>query len=212
MRAKTINLLFVTLFIVNAFHGTSTFADELEYSRIANDLEQKILIKSDVIEAVRTGVLQLQRACDLETNKLNDASKIENPLVKEIKSDFTDSEVFREKTQNTLVSSRTNALQTYRNNCSLLGQIIGSDETNKNMCKKAKGTIEFIDRLIPSLNKSMELEKLRSVTLNTLLKIEQLQCTSPMFSQKIYKEFQSVIEPLNDSIVDEFVRASKLIE
>lgn len=212
MNAKTINLLFFTLFNIITCYSSSPIANELEFSRVASDLEQKILIKSDVIEAVRTGVSQLQKACDLETNKLNNNPTSQNPLFEEIKSNFINAEIFQKKTQNALMSYRTNALQTYRKNCTLLGQIIGSNETDKDTCENAKQTVEFVDRLLPSLNKSMELEKLRSVTLNKLLQIEQLQCTSPMFSEKIYKEFQSVIEPLNESIVDEFVRASELIE
>ena len=71
MNAKTINLLFFTLFNIITCYSSSPIANELEFSRVASDLEQKILIKSDVIEAVRTGVSQLQKACDLETNKLN---------------------------------------------------------------------------------------------------------------------------------------------
>ena len=212
IRAKTINLLFVSFFTIFAFYDTSSLADELTFSRIASDLEQKILIKSDIIEAVRTGVSQLQKACDLENNEINDDTKNKNPLFEEIENNFLNEEIFREKTQNTLMSYRANALQTYRTNCSILGQIIGSNKTKKSTCENAKGTVEFVDRLIPSLNKNLELEKMRLSTLITLFQIEELQCTSPTFSNKIYTEFQTVLEPLNSSIVEEFLQASELIE
>jgi hypothetical protein len=42
--------------------------------------------------------------------------------------------------------------------------------------------------------------------------MEELKCTSPNFSSKIYAEIKTVLEPLDASIEEEFIRASKLIE
>ena len=212
MRAKLIITLIVCLITVFLFVRNIVFADEIEFPKIAGVLEQQILIKNDIIESVKTGVSELQKACDLENNQEANDTQNNNPLIQETKNDFIAAQKISLETRQFFISERKKSVESYRNYCSILGQIIGNKSSQKETCEKTKNKIEFIDRLIPSLDKNTELESIRSLTLNTLFQMEKLKCTSPNFSSKIHTEIKTVLQPLDASIGEEFIRASKLIE
>ena len=212
MRARIIVTLTVCSITIFLLVRNTVFADEIEFPKIAGILEEQILIKSDIIESVKTGVLELQKACVLEKNQEANDPKNTNPLIQESKNDFNAAQKTSLEIRQFFISERKKSVESYRNYCSLLGQILGDKNSQKETCQKTKNNIEFIDRLIPSLDKNAKLESIRSLTLNTLFHMEELKCTSPNFSSKIHAEIKTVLQPLDSSIGEEFNRAAKLIE
>ena len=203
------------ILIVVTFFSTfslSSFADELKHSKIAGALEQKLLIKNDVIESVSVGVLQLGKACNFEKNKNENNLEIQNQLFENIEARFENLNQFIQDIELSISKIRKDALQIVRSNCGILGQFIGNGQTDKKLCENTKEKIKFIDRLQPSLEKNKNLGKLQFSTLSTLFDIQTMQCTTQNFSEKIYKETQSVLMPLDASIKNELLEALKLIE
>ena len=196
-------------FLAVSFHAS---ADEIRFSQIASSLEQKLLIKNDVIESLNVGVSQLEKACDLEKDKDDNKLENENPFLQKSKSE---KERLNELIQelNVLVgATRDNALKTVRSKCGILGQIMGTNAADKQLCESTKNKIEFIDRLKPSLEKNKKLENLNFITLSTLFGIETAGCTTQNFSEKVYTEMRSVLNPLDASIEKSFEEALELIE
>ena len=212
MGAKLIVTLIMCLITVFLIVRNTVFADEIKFPEIAGVLEQKISIKNDVIESVKTGVSELQKACDLENNQEANGFQNANPLIQATKNNFNNAQKISFEIRQFFISERNKSVESFRNNCSLLGQIIGNKSSQRETCEKTRNKIEFIDRLFPSLDKNDRLESARSLTLYTLFQMEELKCTSPNFSSKIYAEIKTVLEPLDASIEEEFIRASKLIE
>ena len=205
----------VLLLIVLMFFSAVSFnasADDIRFSQIASSLEQKLLIKNDVIESLNVGVSQLEKACDLEKDRDDSGLENENPFLQKSNSE---KERLDELIQdiNVLVSAtRDNALKTVRSKCGILGQIMGTNAADKQLCESTKNKIEFIDRLKPGLEKNRKLENLNFITLSTLFGIETAGCTTQNFSEKVYTEMRSVLNPLDASIEKSFEEALELME
>lgn len=203
--------LFILLMLFSAVSFNS-YANETELLKVASSLEQKILIKNDVIETLNIGVSQLEKACGLEKNKE------QNSLID--KNLFTEQLIIKERrfdefTQNLNVSintARNNALKIVRDRCGILGQLLGTDPSDKQLCENTKNKIEFIDRLNPIIANNVSLENLEFNTLSTLVEIESAGCTTNSFLEKIFGEIKTVLEPLNTSIENELKESLILIE
>lgn len=206
---KTSCFILLMLLSAYSFHA---FADEIRFSQIASSLEQKLLIKNDVIESLNVGVSQLEKACDLEKDKDNNGLKYKNSFLEKTNSETERLYEFIKIMNISVNATRDNALKTVRNKCGILGQIMGTSTADKQLCESTKNKIEFIDRLKPSLEKNIKLENLNFNTLSTLFEIETAGCTTQNFSEKVYTEMQSVLKPLDASIEQGFEEALELME
>ena len=204
---KVLLLIVLMLFPAVSFHAS---ADEIRFSQIASSLEQKLLIKNDVIESLNVGVSQLEKACDLEKDK--DDSRLENRnlFLQKSSSKKERLDEFIQDINISVNATRDNALKTVRSKCGILGQIMGASAADKKLCESTKNKIEFIDRLKPSLEKNRKLENLNFNTLSTLYGIETAGCTTQNFSEKVFTEMRAVLKPLDASIEQGFEEDSKL--
>ena len=202
---------FIMLMFLSAV-SFQAFADEIKFSQIASSLEQKLLIKNDVIESLNVGVSQLEKACDLEKEKDDTGLENQNLFLQNSNSEKERSDEFIQDINVLVSTTRDNAIKTVRSKCGILGQIMGTSTADKQLCESTKNKIEFIDRLKPSLEKNRKLENLNFNTLSTLFEIETAGCTTQNFSEKVYTEMQSVLKPLDASIEQGFEEAVELIE
>jgi hypothetical protein len=203
--------LFILIMLFSAVSFNS-HANETELLKVASSLEQRILIKNDVIETLNIGVSQLEKACGLEKNKEQNSLIDKNLFTEQL---IIKKRRFDEFTQNLNVSintARNNALKIVRNRCSILGQLLGTDPSDKQLCENTKNKIEFIDRLNPIIANNVSLENLEFNTLSTLVEIEYAGCTTNSFLEKIFGEIKTVLEPLNTSIENELKESLILIE
>ena len=196
-------------FLAVSFHAS---ADDIRFSQIASSLEQKLLIKNDVIESLNVGVSQLEKACDLEKDRDDSGLENENPFLQKSNSEKERLDELIQDINVLLSAKRDNALKTVRSKCGILGQIMGTNAADKQLCESTKNKIEFIDRLKPGLEKNRKLENLNFITLSTLFGIETAGCTTQNFSEKVYTEMRSVLNPLDASIEKSFEEALELIE
>ena len=61
-------LKFFAVFVFISIQTSPSFSDEKQYSRISDIIEQHLMIKEDVIQSVKAGTTQLEKACSFNSN------------------------------------------------------------------------------------------------------------------------------------------------
>ena len=59
---------FFAAFVFISIQTSTSFSDEKQYSKISDIIEQHLMIKEDVIQSVKAGTTQLEKACSFNTN------------------------------------------------------------------------------------------------------------------------------------------------
>lgn len=203
---------FFFLWVILSSNSFYASANEIHFSKIASSLETKLLIKNDVLESLKIGVSQLEKACDLEKNKAENGLVNKNPFLEQSNIKKQLSEEFSQSLIASIDTIRGNAIKTVQNKCGILGQMMGSSPTDKQLCQNTKNKIEFIDRLKPVIDNNVKLKNLEYNSLSTLFEIESAGCASKNFSKRVFDEIQSVLDPLDTSIENELKEAFTIIE
>ena len=113
------------------------------------------MIKEDVIQSVKAGTTQLEKACSFNTNlPQSDTALNLDEGFQIVQKDHDVSQSFFADLNNSIQKIRREKTSTYRNNCSIISNLLVMPE-KRNIVRKHKNVLSFLDRL----NISVEADK-----------------------------------------------------
>ena len=202
---------FFAVFVLILIQTSNSFSDEKQYSKISDIIEQHLMIKEDVIQSVKAGTIQLQKACSFNSNssQSNTALNLDEGF-QAVKKDYDTSQRFFSELNKSLQKIRREKTTTYRNNCSIISNLLGNAREKETLCESTKNVLSFLDRLNISVEADKKLIDEKLSVMENLFSMKAQNCVSAQFPDEIYENMQTIIEPIDTIVRDEFKQAIEI--
>ena len=124
---------FLAAFVFISIQTSTSFSDEKQYSKISDIIEQHLMIKEDVIQSVKAGTTQLEKACSFNTKSPQSDTVLNlDEGFQTVKKDHDISQRFFNDLNNSIQKIRREKTSTYRNNCSIISNLPGECQRKRN--------------------------------------------------------------------------------
>ena len=204
-------LKFFAVFVLISIQTWPSFSDEKQYSRISDIIEQHLMIKEDVIQSVKAGTTQLEKACSFNTNlPQSDTALNLDEGFQIVQKDHDASQRFFADLNNSIQKIRREKTSTYRNNCSIISNLLGNAREKEKLCESTKNVLGFLDRLNISVEADKKLIDEKLSVMENLFSMKAQDCVSTNFPDEIYENMQTIVEPIDTIVRNEFRQATEI--
>ena len=204
-------LKFFAVFVFISIQTSPSFSDEKQYSKISDIIEQHLMIKEDVIQSVKAGTTQLEKACSFNTNlPQSDTALNLDEGFQIVQKDHDVSQRFFADLNNSIQKIRLEKTSTYRNNCSIISNLLGNAREKETLCESTKNVLSFLDRLNISVEADKKLIDEKLSVMENLFSMKAQDCVSTNFPDEIYENMQTIVEPIDTIVRNEFRQATEI--
>ena len=169
------------------------------------------MIKEDVIQSVKAGTIQLQKACSFNSNSSQSDTALNlDEGFQAVKKDYDTSQRFFSDLNKSLQKIRREKTTTYRNNCSIISNLLGNAREKETLCESTKNVLSFLDRLTISVEADKKLIDEKLSVMENLFSMKAQDCVSTNFPDEIYENMQTIIEPIDTIVRNEFTQATEI--
>ena len=127
-----------------------------------------------------------------------------------VKKDHDISQRFFNDLNNSIQKIRREKTSTYRNNCSIISNLLGNAREKETLCESTKNVLSFLDRLNISVEADKKLIDEKLSVMENLFSMKAQECVSAQFPDEIYENMQTIVEPIDTIVRDEFKQAIEI--